>query len=158
MHKYPNLLLDNQLCFALYSATNAVTRFYRFYFKELDITYSQYLVLITLWEGDCKNITDIAKILKLDLPTITPILKKLETKKLIKKSRSKQDERIILIKLTKKGIDLEDEVAKIQHKVACQTHLNPEEFNLLKNSLNDLTDAMTINDSDKEDLKLNQCK
>lgn len=84
MHKYPNLLLDNQLCFALYSATNAVTRFYRFYFKELDITYSQYLVLITLWEGDCKNITDIAKILKLDLPTITPILKKLETKKLIK--------------------------------------------------------------------------
>ena len=158
MHKYPNLLLDNQLCFALYSATNAVTRFYRFYFKELDITYSQYLVLITLWEGDCKNITDIAKILKLDLPTITPIIKKLETKKLIKKSRSKQDERIILIKLTKKGIDLEDEVAKIQHKVACQTHLNPEEFNLLKNSLNDLTDAMTINDSDKEDLKLNQCK
>ena len=126
--------------------------------KELDITYSQYLVLITLWEGDCKNITDIAKILKLDLPTITPILKKLETKKLIKKSRSKQDERIILIKLTKKGIDLEDEVAKIQHKVACQTHLNPEEFNLLKNSLNDLTDAMTINDADKEDLKLNQCK
>ncbi|QZP17747.1 MarR family transcriptional regulator [Methylophilales bacterium] len=158
MHKYPNLLLDNQLCFALYSATNAVTRFYRFYFKELDITYSQYLVLITLWEGDCKNITDIAKILKLDLPTITPILKKLETKKLIKKSRSKQDERIILIKLTKKGIDLEDEVAKIQHKVACQTHLNPEEFNLLKNSLNDLTDAMTINDADKEDLKLNKCK
>jgi len=146
------------LCFALYSATNAVTRFYRFYFKELDITYSQYLVLITLWEGDCKNITDIAKILKLDLPTVTPILKKLETKKLIKKSRSKQDERIILIKLTKKGIDLEDEVAKIQHKVACQTHLNPEEFNLLKNSLNDLTDAMTINDADKEDLKLNQCK
>jgi DNA-binding MarR family transcriptional regulator len=158
MHKYPNLLLDNQLCFALYSATNAVTRFYRFYFKELDITYSQYLVLITLWEGDCKNITDIAKILKLDLPTITPILKKLETKKLIKKSRSKQDERIILIKLTKKGIDLEDEVAKIQHKVACQTYLNPEEFNLLKNSLNDLTDAMTINDADKEDLKLNKCK
>ena len=158
MHKYPNLLLDNQLCFALYSATNAVTRFYRFYFKELDITYSQYLVLITLWEGDCKNITDIAKILKLDLPTITPILKKLETKKLIKKSRSKQDERIILIKLTKNGIDLEDEVAKIQHKVACQTHLNPEEFNLLKNSLNDLTDAMTINDADKEDLKLNKCK
>ena len=158
MHKYPNLLLDNQLCFALYSATNAVTRFYRFYFKELDITYSQYLVLITLWEGDCKNITDIAKILKLDLPTVTPILKKLETKKLIKKSRSKQDERIILIKLTKKGIDLEDEVAKIQHKVACQTHLNPEEFNLLKNSLNDLTDAMTINDADKEDLKLNKCK
>ena len=158
MHKYPNLLLDNQLCFALYSATNAVTRFYRFYFKELDITYSQYLVLITLWEGDCKNITDIAKILKLDLPTITPIIKKLETKKLIKKSRSKQDERIILIKLTKKGIDLEDEVAKIQHKVACQTHLNPEEFNLLKNSLNDLTDAMAINDEDKKDLKLNQCK
>jgi DNA-binding MarR family transcriptional regulator len=102
MNKYPNLLLDNQLCFALYSATNAVTRYYRLYFKEIGITYSQYLVLITLWEGNCKNASDIGKILKLDLPTITPILQKLESMKLIERNRSKEDERVVTIKLTKK--------------------------------------------------------
>ena len=158
MNKYPNLLLDNQLCFALYSATNAVTRYYRFYFKELGITYSQYLVLITLWEGNCKNASDIGKILKLDLPTITPILQKLEAMGFINKNRSKDDERVVAIELTKKGIDLEEEVAAIQDKVACKTHLSVKEFNALKDILNDLTDAMEINESDRNDLKLNHCR
>jgi DNA-binding MarR family transcriptional regulator len=158
MNKYPNLLLDNQLCFALYSATNAVTRYYRFYFKELGITYSQYLVLISLWEGNCKNASDIGKILKLDLPTITPILQKLDAMGLIKKSRSKDDERVVAIELTKKGIDLEEEVAAIQDKVACKTHLSTKEFNALKDILNDLTDAMEINESDRNDVKLNHCR
>lgn len=158
MNKYPNLLLDNQLCFALYSATNAVTRYYRFYFKELGITYSQYLVLITLWEGNCKNASDIGKILKLDLPTITPILQKLDAMGFINKNRSKDDERVVAIELTKKGIDLEEEVAAIQDKVACKTHLSVKEFNALKDILNDLTDAMEINESDRSDLKLNHCR
>lgn len=158
MNKYPNLLLDNQLCFALYSATNAVTRYYRFYFKEIGITYSQYLVLITLWEGNCKNASDIGKILKLDLPTITPILQKLESMKLIERNRSKKDERVVTIKLTKKGNDLEEKVASIQDKVACKTHLSTKEFNALKDILNNLTDKMEINKTDRDDLKLNQCR
>ena len=158
MNKYPNLLLDNQLCFALYSATNAVTRYYRLYFKEIGITYSQYLVLITLWEGNCKNASDIGKILKLDLPTITPILQKLESMKLIERNRSKEDERVVSIKLTKKGNDLEEEVASIQDKVACKTHLSTKEFNALKDILNNLTDEMEINKTDRDDLKLNQCR
>jgi DNA-binding MarR family transcriptional regulator len=158
MNKYPNLLLDNQLCFALYSATNAVTRYYRLYFKEIGITYSQYLVLITLWEGNCKNASDIGKILKLDLPTITPILQKLESMKLIERNRSKEDERVVTIKLTKKGNDLEEEVASIQDKVACKTHLSTKEFNVLKDILNNLTDEMEINKTDRDDLKLNQCR
>lgn len=158
MNKYPNLLLDNQLCFALYSATNAVTRYYRLYFKEIGITYSQYLVLITLWEGNCKNASDIGKILKLDLPTVTPILQKLESMKLIERNRSKEDERVVTIKLTKKGNDLEEEVASIQDKVACKTHLSTKEFNALKDILNNLTDEMEINKTDRDDLKLNQCR
>jgi DNA-binding MarR family transcriptional regulator len=158
MNKYSNLLLDNQLCFALYSATNAVTRYYRLYFKEIGITYSQYLVLITLWEGNCKNASDIGKILKLDLPTITPILQKLESMKLIERNRSKEDERVVTIKLTKKGNDLEEEVASIQDKVACKTHLSTKEFNVLKDILNNLTDEMEINKTDRDDLKLNQCR
>ena len=155
---FPNLLLDNQLCFALYSATNAITRYYRFYLKELGITYSQYLVLIALWEGNCRNASDIGKMLKLDLPTITPILQKLDSMNLIKKSRSSKDERIINIELTKKGMDLEEQVAAIQDKVACKTGLAKAEFNTLKATLNDLTDAMEINEDDAKDLKLNHCK
>ena len=143
---------------ALYSATNAVTRYYRLYFKEIGITYSQYLVLITLWEGNCKNASDIGKILKLDLPTITPILQKLESMKLIERNRSKEDERVVTIKLTKKGNDLEEEVASIQDKVACKTHLSTKEFNALKDILNNLTDEMEINKTDRDDLKLNQCR
>ena len=156
--KYPNLLLDNQLCFALYAATNSIIRYYRFYLKEIGITYPQYLVLITLWESDCKNASDIAKLLKLDLPTITPILRKIENMGLITRSRSKDDERIINIKLTKKGIDLEESVALIQHKVACKTHLSEKNFNALKASLYDLTDNMEINPEDINDLKMNYCK
>tara|TARA_B100000035_G_scaffold315452_1_gene336367 strand:- start:1151 stop:1624 length:474 start_codon:yes stop_codon:yes gene_type:complete len=155
---YPNLLLDNQLCFALYSATNAITRYYRFYLKELGITYSQYLVLIALWEGNCKNVSDIGKLLKLDLPTITPILQKLDSKNLIKKSRSSEDERIVNVELTEKGINLEEEVAAIQDKVACKTGLAKAEFDTLKATLNDLTDSMEINEADEIDLKLNYCK
>lgn len=156
--RYPNLLLDNQLCFALYSATNAITRYYRLYLKELGITYSQYLVLISLWEGNCKNVSDIGKMLKLDLPTITPILQKLDAYGLIKKSRSSEDERIVIVELTQKGIDLEENVAAIQDKVACKTGLARDEFNTLKATLNDLTDAMEINATDVKDLKLNHCK
>ena len=158
MSKYPNLLLDNQLCFALYASTNAIIRYYRFYLKEIGLTYPQYLVLITLWEADCKNASDIARLLKLDLPTVTPILKKLENLGLVVRARSKEDERIINIKLTKKGIELEEPVAKIQEKVACKTHLSEKDFNALKSTLYELTDAMEVNEEDRQDLKLNYCK
>ena len=158
MSKYPNLLLDNQLCFALYASTNAIIRYYRFYLKELGLTYPQYLVLITLWEADCKNATDIANLLKLDLPTITPILKKLENLGLVERQRSSEDERVIIIKLTKKGIELEEPVAKIQEKVVCKTHLLQKDFNALKSTLNELTDTMEVNEVDRQDLKLKYCK
>jgi len=148
MKKYPNLLLDNQLCFSLYSATNAITRYYRLFLKELGITYTQYLVLIALWEGECKKAADIAGMLKLDLPTITPILKKLEQMDLVTRKRSITDERVVNIELTKQGVDLEDQVAAIQHKVACKTHLPASEFNELKKTLNDLTSALEISEHD----------
>jgi DNA-binding MarR family transcriptional regulator len=158
MTKYPNLLLDNQLCFALYAATNSIIRYYRFYLKEFGITYPQYLVMITIWESNVQNATDIANMLKLDLPTITPILKKLETLGLVERQRSKEDERVITIKLTKKGIELEEPVAKIQEKVACKTHLSEKDFNELKLTLYKLTDSMEVNEEDRQDLKLNYCK
>jgi len=77
---------------------------------------------------------------------------------LVERQRSKEDERVVTIKLTKKGIELEEPVAKIQEKVVCKTHLLQKDFNALKSTLNELTDTMEVNEVDRQDLKLKYCK
>ena len=143
MTQHKNLLLNNQLCFALYAATNSIIRYYRIYLNEIGITYTQYLVLLVLWESESCSIKDIAKTLKLDSPTITPIVQKLEKMNLVKRQRSNPEERIVMVSLTKSGIDLEVQVASIQNKVACKTHLKTKDFNELKETLNQLAQTMT---------------
>ena len=158
MTNFSNLLLKNQLCFALYSATNAVTRYYRFYLKEFGITYPQYLVMLVIWENENVTASEIAVKLNLDNATITPILKKLQDQKLISKTRDKNDERVVNIKITKKGLEIEEKIALIQDKVACKTHLPKKDFEELKQRLNELTQIMDISDEDRESLKLILCK
>jgi DNA-binding MarR family transcriptional regulator len=143
MTQHKNLLLNNQLCFSLYAATNSIIRYYRIYLNEIGITYTQYLVLLVLWEQQSCNIKKIAEILKLDSPTITPIVQKLEKMNLVNRVRNEADERVVTVLLTKDGIDLEAQVADIQNKVACKTHLKTKDFNELKDSLNKLTDTMS---------------
>ena len=158
MTKFNNLLLKNQLCFSLYAATNSIIRYYRFYLKEIGITYPQYLVLITLWESNTSTASEIGAILKLDLPTITPILQKLEAMKFISRKRSDEDNRVIIVSLTQKGLEIEKIIAEIQHKVACKTHLSDTEFNKLKDTLNELTETMEVNKDDQDALiKLKKC-
>jgi len=152
MTQYKNLLLNNQLCFALYAATNSIIRYYRIYLNEIGITYTQYLVLLVLWELENSNIKEIAKVLKLDSPTITPIVQKLEKMNLVKRQRSSKDERVVVVSLTKNGIDLETQVADIQNKVACRTHLNPKDFKELKNTLNQLADTMAAKEKKLDSL------
>jgi DNA-binding MarR family transcriptional regulator len=142
MTQHTNLLLNNQLCFALYAATNSIIRYYRIYLNEIGITYTQYLVLLVLWESKNCSIKEIAKVLKLNSPTITPIVQKLEKMDLVKRVRSDKDERVVLVFLTKTGIDLESQVADIQNKVACKTHLKTKDFNELKETLNQLAETM----------------
>jgi len=143
MTQHKNLLLNNQLCFALYAATNSIIRYYRIYLNEIGLTYTQYLVLLVLWELENCSIKVIAKTLKLDSPTITPIVQKLEKINLVKRQRSDEDERVVLVSLTKAGLDLEGQVADIQNKVACKTHLKTKDFNELKATLNQLAQTMT---------------
>jgi len=149
MTQHKNLLLKNQLCFALYAATNSIIRYYRIYLNEIGITYTQYLVLLVLWDLENCSIKNIATALKLDSPTITPIVQKLEKLNLVTRKRSKEDERIVVVSLTQSGLDLEGQVADIQSKVACKTHLKNKDFNELKESLNQLAETMT-----KEEKKL----
>jgi len=143
MTQHKNLLLNNQLCFSLYAATNSIIRYYRIYLNEIGITYTQYLVLLVLWEQQSCNIKKIAEILKLDSPTITPIVQKLEKMNLVKRVRNELDERVVTVLLTKGGIDLEAQVTDIKNKVACKTHLKTKEFNELKGTLNKLADTMS---------------
>ena len=152
MTQHKNLLLNNQLCFALYAATNSIIRYYRIYLNEIGITYTQYLVLLVLRESENCSIKAIAKTLKLDSPTITPIVQKLEKMNLVKRQRSNPDERIVMVSLTKAGLDLEDQVADIQNKVACKTNLKTKDFNELKITLNKLAETMAEKEKNLESL------
>jgi DNA-binding MarR family transcriptional regulator len=152
MTQHKNLLLKNQLCFALYAATNSIIRYYRIYLNEIGITYTQYLVLLVLWETENCSIKKIAEVLKLDSPTITPIVQKLEKLSLVKRVRSASDERVVIVSLTKAGIDLEVLVADIQNKVACKTHLKNKDFNELKDTLNKLAETMAKKEKNLDSL------
>ncbi|NNL99771.1 MAG: MarR family transcriptional regulator [Gammaproteobacteria bacterium] len=148
MVKHDNLLLQNQLCFALYAATNSVVRFYRNRLADVGLTYPQYLVLVVLWERDAIPVNQIAATLRLDSASISPILKRLEAAGLLARHRPAHDERRLEIVLTDAGRDLQDRVAEIQHAVACQTELDENEFFELRGALMRLADSMTAGDED----------
>ncbi len=143
--KHDNLKLDHQLCFALYAATHALTRSYRVALEAKGLTYTQYLVLLVLWESDTVNVKTIAERLDLDSASLTPILKRLEAAGLLTRVRNKNDERVVEIKLSESGYALQDDVAAIQKRVACQTGLGPVEFEQLKSSLHTLVETMHNN-------------
>ena len=144
--KYENLKLDNQLCFALYSATHALTRAYRNALESTGITYTQYLVMLALWENNHLTVKSVADRLDLDSASLTPILKRLEVAGFLTRQRNKADERVVEIALTENGHALQDELANIQKRVACQTGLPPDEFEVLKNSLHKLVETMHANE------------
>lgn len=112
------LLLDNQLCFALYSASLAMTKLYKPLLEELGLTYPQYLVMLVLWEADGVMVSEIGHRLSLDSGTLTPLLKRLEAAGLISRMRDVQDERRVHIHLTQAGRKLKARAAKVPACVA----------------------------------------
>ncbi len=145
MTEYENLKLDNQLCFALYAATHSLTRAYRSTLERSGLTYTQYLVMLVLWEKDNISVGKIAQRLELDSGTLTPMLKRLETAGLIKRVRNMSDERIVEVNLSESGKLLQHEIAKVQQGVACKTGLDIEEFKQLTDALHRLIDTMSTN-------------
>lgn len=108
-----SLALDAQLCFALYSASRAMTRAYAVLLDPLGLTYPQYVTLLVLWEQDGVSVTEIGMRLELDSGTLTPLLKRLEQQGLIRRTRSEADERVVLIWLTLKGRTLKEQAKQI---------------------------------------------
>lgn len=112
-----SLYLENQLCFPLYAASRLTTKVYAPYLEKMDITYPQYLVLLVLWQHQEQSVKEIGERLFLESNTLTPLLKRLEQKKLIKRARSKSDERTVLITLTNEGQELKNKAISIPHRI-----------------------------------------
>ena len=110
---YPQLKLDNQLCFRFYTVSRLLTQIYYPLLKSLGITYPQYLVMMVLWEADNQPVNDIAKRLLLNTNTITPLLKRMETDGLIKRKKDKVDGRKVIVTLTKKGKLMEEQAVSV---------------------------------------------
>ncbi len=125
--EYSCLKLENQLCFPLYAVARKITGQYTPFLKPLGITYTQYIVLMVLWEKDKVSVGDLCTKLYLDSGTLTPLLKKMEDKGWIIRSRSKEDERVVHIQLTEEGMNLRDACKTIPAKVGACVPLNPED-------------------------------
>lgn len=110
---YEQLKLENQLCFPLYAAAKEVVRKYKPFLDELDLTYTQYITMMVLWEKEELNVKELGSMLYLDSGTLTPLLKKLELKGYISRNRCKEDERNLIIQITEKGDALKEKAAKI---------------------------------------------
>ena len=132
--------LSNQLCFPLYAAARKVTALYTPFLTELNLTYTQYLVLLVLWEQDGIPVSEICRRLHLDNGTVSPLLKKLETERLLEKSRSPEDERVVLITLTDTGRALQERAKEIPGKVGSCVRLTPGKALTLYQLLYELLD------------------
>jgi len=118
MARRDSLQLDDQLCFALYSASRAMTRAYAPLLEPLGLTYPQYLVLLVLWERDGPSVTQLGERMALDSGTLTPLLKRLEHQGLVERHRSEDDERVVRIRLTPSGRALRARARKIPIQLA----------------------------------------
>lgn len=122
------LRLDNQLCFALYAATRAMTRTYRERLEPIGLTYPQYLVLLVLWEKDGLSVSDIGARLMLDSGTLTPLIKRLEAMALVHRKRNAADEREVMVHLAPKGLSLKDAALDARKFVACRLGISEREI------------------------------
>ena len=126
-NKYDALKLGVQLCFPLYACAKETVRLYKPYLDELDLTYTQYIAMLVLWEHEKLTVKDLGKRLYLDSGTLTPLLKKLEAKGLLKRERSKEDERNLFITLTEEGLTMKDKALHIPYDMAECVELDMEE-------------------------------
>jgi MarR family transcriptional regulator, organic hydroperoxide resistance regulator len=133
-----SLLLDNQLCFALYSASLAMTKLYKPLLEELGLTYPQWLAMLVLWEQDGQMVSQLGERLGLDSGTLTPLLKRLEGAGFVSRIRDVQDERRVHITLTAEGRKLKARAAKVPHCIRDAAQCSMAELVQLKRQLNDL--------------------
>ena len=136
--------LDEQLCFALYSTSLAMTKAYKPILDRLGLTYPQYLTMLILWESDDVTVKDIAARLNLDSATVTPLLKRLESQGYVERVRGTEDERLVFIRLTKAGVTLKRTARDVPEAIFCATQQTSEFLTRLRADLQQLRG--TLND------------
>ena len=137
------LQLDQQLCFALYAASLAMTKLYKPLLQPLGLTYPQYLVLLVLWEGDGITVSQLGERLSLDSGTLTPLLKRLETARLLQRLRDSADERRVRLQLTPAGRALKQQARAVPQTVACASGCQLGELQSLTARLKALRDDIS---------------
>ena len=140
-----SLLLDDQLCFALYAASRAVTQRYRPLLEKLGLTFPQYLVMLVLWEQGATTVKELANELHLDYGTLSPLLKRLAAAGLVERHRRSDDERSVEISLTQRGRMLKRKATDIPQLIVDAYKLDANDFASLRNSLRELAESVTDN-------------
>ena len=136
------LLLGNQLCFAVYSTAHAFNRFYKPLLDRLSLTYPQYLVMLVLWEQDGMSVKEIGERLFLDSGTLTPLLKRMERAGLVRRTRSSEDERQVIVALTPLGEGLKEKARSLPLSILAASQCSVAELVALKNEVEALRDKL----------------
>lgn len=126
-NKYDVLKLDNQLCFPLYAVSKEIVRKYTPFLNEIDLTYTQYIAMMVMWECKEVSVKELGKKLFLDSGTLTPLLKNLEKKGLVTRERSKTDERFLVVSITDEGMKLREKAVEIPTKIGGCIELDKDE-------------------------------
>lgn len=125
--KYDVLRLDHQLCFPLYACAKEVVRRYKPFLDEIDLTYTQYIAMMVLWEKKQVSVKELGESLFLDSGTLTPLLKKMESKGLLTRERSKEDERVLLVTITEAGEALKEKAVNVPKQLMSCITMDPED-------------------------------
>ncbi|MBQ1628515.1 MAG: MarR family transcriptional regulator [Treponema sp.] len=139
--KYDCLKLKNQLCFPLYAVSREILRKYTPFLRELNLTYTQYIVLMVLWEKKEITVGELGKLLYLDTGTLSPLLKSMEKSALVCRSRNKDDERIVQVSITEKGNALKEKAVEIPEKIGSCLNISVEEAGVLYKLLYKMLEA-----------------
>lgn len=142
-NKYDALKLENQLCFPLYACAKEIVRAYKPYLDELDLTYTQYITMMVMWEHKELCVKEVGRRLYLDSGTLTPLLKRLEEKGYVSRRRSQKDERDLIVRLTKSGEELKERASDVPFKVGKCIGVDPQKAQTLYALLYEILGKLT---------------
>lgn len=142
MDKYDVLKLENQLCFPLYAASKEIVRHYKPILDELDMTYTQYITMMVMWEHKSLHVKELGEYLYLDSGTLTPLLKTMEKKGWVERKRSTEDERVLNVTITEEGEALKDRALMVPERIGSCVKLTPEEAQNLYQTLYKILDTL----------------
>lgn len=144
--QYDRLRLSNQLCFPLYAVSKEIIRQYKPYLDQLDLTYTQYIAMMAMWEHNQLNVKELGELLYLDSGTLTPVLKKLESKGYVTRTRSKRDERNLIVTVTDEGLALRDKALEIPDHIAQCMGLSMDEIAVLRTAIYNMLGTLSGKD------------